>query len=93
MHMSDTHRMQVSALGQLRNIFGLGKREAESILMDVCSKAYKKRLSQSFTGGSLEAAPSKAAFLQSLCDDLQFDPEKASEIHQGTLEKSSPTFT
>lgn len=78
--------LQISALGQLRNIFGLGKREAETIMVDVTSKAYRRRLSQAVTSGSLEGAQSKAAFLQNLCDELHFDPQKASEIHQGALE-------
>ncbi|KAH7542798.1 hypothetical protein FEM48_Zijuj02G0113100 [Ziziphus jujuba var. spinosa] len=73
---------KLSALNQLRNIFGLGKREAETVVLDVTSKVYRKRLAESFTGGDLEAADSKAAFLQNLCDELHFDPQKASEIHE-----------
>ncbi|XP_057953310.1 protein TIC110, chloroplastic [Malania oleifera] len=73
---------KLAALNQLRNIFGLGKREAEAIMMDVTSKVYRRRLAQSFSGGDLEAADSKAAFLQNLCDELHFDPQKASEIHE-----------
>ncbi|XP_062086719.1 protein TIC110, chloroplastic [Humulus lupulus] len=73
---------KLSSLNQLRNIFGLGKREAEVVVLDVTSKAYRKRLSQAVTGGDLEAADSKAAFLQKLCDELHFDPQKASEIHE-----------
>ncbi|XP_020276167.1 protein TIC110, chloroplastic isoform X1 [Asparagus officinalis] len=70
------------ALNHLKNIFGLGKRETESIMLDITSKVYRRRLSQAFSGGDLEAAPSKAAFLQNLCEELHFDPEKASEIHE-----------
>lgn len=70
------------ALNQLKNIFGLGKREAEGIMMDVTSKVYRKLLAQAFSNGDLEAADSKANYLQNLCDQLQFDPEKASEIHE-----------
>ncbi|KAJ0547432.1 hypothetical protein HanOQP8_Chr08g0291311 [Helianthus annuus] len=73
---------KLSALSQLRNIFGLGKREAESIAIEVTSKVYRKRLAESVTGGALEAAESKAAFLQNLCEELHFDPEKAIEIHE-----------
>ncbi|KAI7727898.1 hypothetical protein M8C21_010187 [Ambrosia artemisiifolia] len=73
---------KLSALSQLRNIFGLGKREAESIAIEVTSKVYRKRLAESVTGGALEAADSKAAFLQNLCEELHFDPEKAIEIHE-----------
>lgn len=80
-----TGRMEetkLAALNQLRNIFGLGKREAERIMLDVASKVYRKRLAQAFSGGELEAADSKAAFLQNLCDELHFDPERASQIHE-----------
>ncbi|KAL6967787.1 hypothetical protein U1Q18_033596 [Sarracenia purpurea var. burkii] len=73
---------KLSALNQLRNIFGLGKREAEFIMMDVTSKVYRKRLAHSVSSGVLEAAPSKAEFLQNLCDELHFDPQKAIEIHE-----------
>lgn len=76
---------QLAALNQLRNIFGLGKREAENIILDVTSKVYRKRLAQSVSGGDLEIADSKAAFLQNLCEELHFDPLKASEIHEGIL--------
>lgn len=72
-------------MNQLRNIFGLGKREAENITLDVTSKVYRKRLAQSVTGGDLEIADSKAAFLQNLCEELHFDPLRASEIHEGIL--------
>ncbi|KAI3507950.1 hypothetical protein L1887_22947 [Cichorium endivia] len=80
-----TGRMEntkLAALGQLRNIFGLGKKEAESIAIDVTSKVYRKRLAESVTGGVLQAAESKAAFLQNLCEELHFDTEKAVEIHE-----------
>lgn len=70
-------------MNQLRNIFGLGKREAETVILDVTSKVYRKKLAQAVTRGDLEAADSKAAFLQNLCDELHFDPQKASEIHEG----------
>lgn len=73
---------KLAALNQLKNIFGLGNREAEAIAMDVTSKVYRKLLSQAVSSGDLEAADSKAAFLQNLCDQLRFDPQKASEIHE-----------
>lgn len=52
-------------------------------MFDVTSKVYRKQLAQAVTGGDLEMADSKAAFLQKLCDELHFDPQKASEIHEG----------
>lgn len=67
----------------MRNIFGLGKREAEAISLDVTSKVYRKRLAQAVSDGELEMADSKARFLQNLCDELHFDPQKASELHEG----------
>ncbi|KAL9236764.1 hypothetical protein vseg_011398 [Gypsophila vaccaria] len=73
---------KLAALNQLKNIFGLGNREAEAITMDVTSKVYRKMLGQAVSSGSLEAAESKAAFLQKLCDQLRFDPLKASGIHE-----------
>ncbi|KAK2982776.1 hypothetical protein RJ640_025192 [Escallonia rubra] len=73
---------KLAALSQLRNIFGLGKREAETITLDVTSKVYRKRLAQSVSSGNLEAADSKAAFLQNLCEELCFDTQKAIEIHE-----------
>lgn len=72
---------KIAALNQLKNIFGLGKREAEAILLDVTTKVYRKRLGQTVSSGELEMADSKAAFLQNLCDELHFDPQKASELH------------
>ncbi|PKA59631.1 Protein TIC110, chloroplastic [Apostasia shenzhenica] len=70
------------ALNQLKIIFGLGNREADAILLDITSKVYRRRLSQAVSSGDLGAAPSKASFLQNLCDELHFDPQKASEIHE-----------
>ncbi|MCD7451442.1 hypothetical protein HAX54_011849, partial [Datura stramonium] len=73
---------KLAALNQLRNIFGLGRREADTITLDVTSKVYRKRLAQAVTGGELEASESKAAYLQNLCEELYFDPQKALEIHE-----------
>ncbi|KAK4274891.1 hypothetical protein QN277_018054 [Acacia crassicarpa] len=73
---------KVASLSQLRNIFGLGKREAQAITLDVTSKVYRKQLAQAVSGGDLQMADSKAMFLQNLCDELHFDPQKASEIHE-----------
>ncbi|XP_074583679.1 protein TIC110, chloroplastic [Curcuma longa] len=73
---------KLSALNQLRNIFGLGKREAENIMLDVTSRVYRRRLARAFSSGDLDAAPSKAAYLQNLCEELHFDPNNASKIHE-----------
>ncbi|KAE9460931.1 hypothetical protein C3L33_07152, partial [Rhododendron williamsianum] len=83
---------KLAALSQLRNIFGLGKREAESIMLDVTLKVYRKRLAQSVSSGDLEGAPSKAEFLQNLCDELHFDPQKATEIHEGIYREKLQKF-
>ncbi|KAL3653199.1 hypothetical protein CASFOL_002880 [Castilleja foliolosa] len=73
---------KLAALNQLRNIFGLGRREAESIAVEVTSQVYRKRLQQAVSSGDLMNSDSKAAYLQNLCEELHFDPEKAIEIHQ-----------
>lgn len=52
-------------------------------MLDITTKMYRKRLAQSVSGGDLDGAPSKAKFLQKLCDELHFDPQKATEIHEG----------
>ncbi|CAN4115766.1 unnamed protein product [Withania somnifera] len=56
--------------------------EADTITLDVTSKVYRKRLAQAVTSGELEAAGSKAAYLQNICEELNFDPQKALEIHE-----------
>ncbi|XP_024401478.1 protein TIC110, chloroplastic [Physcomitrium patens] len=73
---------KVIALGQLRNTFGMGKREAEDVMQEVVVKIYRRLLAKAVQNGDLEAAPSKAVFLQNLCDTLKFDPTKASQIHE-----------
>lgn len=75
------------ALNHLKNIFGLGNKEAEAIMSEVTSKVYRRRLSQAVSSGDLEAADSKAAFLQTLCEELHFDPQKASDIHKDIYEQ------
>ncbi|KAG8092076.1 hypothetical protein GUJ93_ZPchr0012g20283 [Zizania palustris] len=78
-------------LNQLRNIFGLGKHEAEAILSDVKAQVYRKRLAKSFNS-ELAAAPSKAAFLQNICEELQFDPELASKMHEDIYRQKLQQF-
>lgn len=85
--------LQIASLNQLKNIFGFGKREAEAITLEITSKVYRKRLAQAVSGGNLEMADSKAAFLQNLCDELHFDPEKASELHEGSCPEILVIFT
>lgn len=69
----------------MKNIFGLGKREAESIALEVTVQVYRRRLQQAVSSGDLMEADSKAAYLQNLCEELHFDPEKAIEIHEGFI--------
>jgi hypothetical protein len=76
-------KMQLAPLNELRNIFGLGKREAEGILSDVKAQIYRRTLAKAFNT-ELASVPSKAAYLQILCEKLQFDPELASKMHEGT---------
>ncbi|KAJ7959915.1 TIC110 protein, chloroplastic [Quillaja saponaria] len=51
-------------------------------LMEDDKLAALNQLAQAVTGGELEIADSKAEFLQNLCDELHFDPQKASETHE-----------
>lgn len=69
----------------MKNVFGLGKLEAESVALEVTAQAYKRRLQQAVSSGDLKAAQSKAAYLQSICEELHFNPEKAVEIHEGLI--------
>nr|AAP54402.2 chloroplast inner envelope protein, putative, expressed [Oryza sativa Japonica Group] len=87
-HLDDE---KLAPLNQLRNIFGLGKREAESIMSDVKAQVYRKRLAKSFNS-ELAAAPSKAAFLQNICEELQFDPELASKMHEDIYRQKLQQF-
>jgi hypothetical protein len=82
---------KLTPLNDLRNIFGLGKREAESIISDVKSQAYRKRLAKCFNS-DLAAAPSKASFLQNLCEELHFDPELASKMHEDIYRQKLQQF-
>lgn len=72
---------KLAPLNELRNVFGLGKREAEGILSDVKAHIYRRTLAKAFNT-ELASVPSKAAFLQILCEKLQFDPELASKMHE-----------
>ena len=69
----------------MKNIFGLGRREAESITLEVTIQVYRRRLQQAVSSGDLMEADSKAAYLQNLCEELHFDPETAIEIHEGLI--------
>jgi uncharacterized protein with von Willebrand factor type A (vWA) domain len=75
--------MQINKLNKLRNMLGLGKHE-EAILLEIKSNVYKRRLSKVFNN-ELATAPSKAALLQNLCEELHFNPENASKLHEGTF--------
>ncbi|CAN6310638.1 unnamed protein product [Urochloa humidicola] len=72
---------KLAPLNELRNIFGLGKREAEGVLSDVKAQIYRRALAKAFNT-ELASVPSKAAYLQILCERLQFDPELASKMHE-----------
>lgn len=69
----------------MKNIFGLGKKEAESIALEVTAQVYRRRLQHAVSSGDLMEADSKAAYLQNLCEELHFDPEKAIELHEGLI--------
>ncbi|XP_051113246.1 protein TIC110, chloroplastic [Andrographis paniculata] len=79
--------IKLVALNQLRNVFGLGRREAESIALEVTSQAYRRRLQLAVSTGDLLRSDSKAAYLQQLCEELRFDPEMAVKIHEDTYRR------
>ncbi|KAL6642892.1 hypothetical protein ACP70R_021073 [Stipagrostis hirtigluma subsp. patula] len=82
---------KLAPLNELRNIFGLGKREAEGILSEVKALIYRRRLAKAFNS-ELASVPSKAAFLQILCEKLQFDPELASKMHEDIYRQKLQEF-
>ncbi|GJM91094.1 hypothetical protein PR202_ga07435 [Eleusine coracana subsp. coracana] len=82
---------KLAPLNELRNIFGLGKREAEGILSDVKALIYRRTLAKVFNT-ELASVPSKAAFLQILCEKLQFDPELASKMHEDIYRQKLQQF-
>lgn len=69
-------------LEQLKVILGLGNKEAEKIKVETTTKAYRNQLRQAVTSKELDAAPSKAAWLQALCQKLRFPPETAAQVHE-----------
>ncbi|XP_026418125.1 protein TIC110, chloroplastic-like [Papaver somniferum] len=73
---------QLMSLNHLKNIFGLSKTEADSIKLEVTTEFYHLTLFQAVASGALDAADSKAAFLQNLREDLYFNPDKATEVHK-----------
>ncbi len=46
------------------------------------ARVYRRLLREEVTSGRLDAAPSKAAVLQQLCERLKFNPEAASALHK-----------
>ena len=75
----------MEALGRLRNLFGLGTKEADAVELAITSTVYRQFLANAVTSGELEAAESKAAYLEDLCDNLNLDPEEAFKIHEGNF--------
>lgn len=46
------------------------------------ASGYRRLLREEVTSGRLDAASSKAAVLQQLCDRLKFNPEAAGALHR-----------
>lgn len=69
-------------LEDLMIVLALGPKEADAIREEVASKMYRKLLKEEVTSGRLDAADSKAAVLQKLCDRLRFRPELAAQMHR-----------
>lgn len=52
----------------------------------------RRLLREEFKSGRLEAAPSKAAALELLCERLKFEPDAASAIHKALFTERLETF-
>ena len=65
----------------LKLIFGMGTKEASTVMHAIASKAYRKLLAAAYRDGTLEAQESKAAWLQQLCEKISFDTEEAMEVN------------
>lgn len=74
---------QEETLGKIKNLFGLGTKEAESVVLEISSKVYRRQLAQAVKSGELEKAESQAAYIEELCENLKFDFEDAFKIHEG----------
>eukprot|EP00873_Tetraselmis_striata_P004915 jgi/Tetstr1/425179/TSEL_015640.t1 len=70
-----------TALNELRGVFGLGPKEVTAIRDDVVVRTYRNKLREKVASGELEAAESKAAVLQEMCNNLRFDPASAAQLH------------
>lgn len=57
-----------------------------------CVLACRRLLRDEFRSGRLEAAPSKAAALEELCDRLKFEPDAASAIHKALFTERIESF-
>ncbi|GAQ87464.1 chloroplast inner envelope translocon protein [Klebsormidium nitens] len=73
---------KVAELALLKNIFGLGNKEADALTMEVTARVYRRRLRAAVQDGTLEGAASKAEFLEELCDDIRLDPDQAFKINE-----------
>jgi hypothetical protein len=70
-----------AGLASLRDVFGLGPKEVAVLRDDVVVRAYRAALREKVSNGELEAAESKAAVLQGMCDSLRFEPAAAGALH------------
>ena len=59
----------------------MGAKEAEAIVGEVTLKVYRMSLRRALAEGAIAAASSPAAFLQGLCDRLQFPPPSAEAVN------------
>eukprot|EP00891_Asterochloris_glomerata_P003309 jgi/Astpho2/3309/fgenesh1_pg.00054_%23_10_t len=69
-------------LAELQTMLGLGRKECQKICDETSSKVYRRLLREEVTSGRLDAAPSKAAVLQGLCDTVKLQPEVAQALHK-----------
>mmetsp|Transcript_32358 Transcript_32358/g.81630 ORF Transcript_32358/g.81630 Transcript_32358/m.81630 type:complete len:1052 (-) Transcript_32358:50-3205(-) len=81
-----------TALSELRGVFGLGPKEVTAIRDDVVVRTYRNKLREKVASGELEAAESKAAVLQEMCNNLRFDPASAAQLHMSIYRQKLVSF-
>ncbi|KAK9829243.1 hypothetical protein WJX72_004725 [[Myrmecia] bisecta] len=79
-------------LAELQQVLALGQKEANEIVGEITSKAYRQLLREEVTSGRLDAAPSKAAVLEQLCEKLRFSPEAAGALHKNLYKQKLDTL-
>ena len=87
--LSDADASRIDAIVR---ILGTRREDADMLMLEETRRVYEASLRAAVADGSLEAAPSKAAFLQTLCERLRFDPSAALAYNNKLYEKKLKTL-